>query len=135
MPGASISKSPKNDRISSCERQITGLVERSLPEYRPTPPPDPALVAVAMAHTEERWARVPPELRSLWDIPNGWRIGRRAEVWTRFDAGPGTQAVTVGLPAVLTEDTDGTAGADGQEADAEAAPSAGEGDPQVMAAE
>jgi ParB family transcriptional regulator, chromosome partitioning protein len=51
------------------------------------------------------------------------------------DADLGIDAVTVALPAILTEDADGTAAADGHKPDAEAAPRAGEGDLQGMAAE
>ena len=65
----------------------------------------------------------------------GWLPGPLRAADPEADADLGTEAVTVALPAVLTEDADGTAGADGQEADAEAAPRAGEGDPQGMAAE
>jgi|LSQX01.3.fsa_nt_gb acetyl-CoA/propionyl-CoA carboxylase biotin carboxyl carrier protein len=75
----------------------TGLLERVSPAYSPHPPPRGALVAAAMHRTEARWARVPAHRRSPWDIPNGWRLGARAEVWTRLDHGPGTEAVTVGL--------------------------------------
>ncbi|MBB0968236.1 acetyl/propionyl-CoA carboxylase subunit alpha, partial [Dietzia aerolata] len=52
---------------------------------------------VAMHRTEERWARVPAARRGPWDVPNGWRVGGRAEVWTRLDRGAGSDAVTVGL--------------------------------------
>ena len=75
----------------------TGLLDRTLEDFEATPPPEGALVAAAMARTEERWARVETGSRGPWDVPNGWRIGGRAEVWTRLDAGPGTRAVTVGL--------------------------------------
>jgi len=74
----------------------TGLLDRTLDDYRATPPPEGALVAAAMARTEERWARVSADRRGPWDQPNGWRIGGRAEVWTRL-AGPDGRAVTVGL--------------------------------------
>ncbi|MBB1048503.1 acetyl-CoA carboxylase biotin carboxyl carrier protein subunit, partial [Dietzia cercidiphylli] len=40
---------------------------------------------------------VPAARRGPWDVPNGWRVGGRAEVWTRLDSGPGSDAVTVGL--------------------------------------
>ncbi|WP_432559403.1 biotin carboxylase N-terminal domain-containing protein [Granulicoccus sp. GXG6511] len=75
----------------------TGLLDRVTPAYSPRTPPRGALVAAAMHRTEERWARVPVSRRSPWDIPNGWRLGAWAEVWTRLDHGPGTEAVTVGL--------------------------------------
>ncbi|MDO5683242.1 MAG: biotin/lipoyl-containing protein, partial [Propionibacteriaceae bacterium] len=75
----------------------TGLLDRVAPAYSPADPPRGALVAAAMHRTEARWARVPANRRSPWDIPNGWRLGRWAEVWTRLDHGPGTTAVTVGL--------------------------------------
>lgn len=74
----------------------TGSLDRVAADYRPRPPTEGALVAAAMAHTEERWTQVPVERRSLWDVPNGWRIGRPAEVWTRLADAQGT-AVTVGL--------------------------------------
>ncbi|AVZ39973.1 MULTISPECIES: acetyl/propionyl/methylcrotonyl-CoA carboxylase subunit alpha [unclassified Dietzia] len=75
----------------------TGLLDRTLDDYTATPAPEGALVAVAMHRTEERWARVPAARRGPWDVPNGWRVGGRAEVWTRLDSGPGSDAVTVGL--------------------------------------
>ncbi len=75
----------------------TGLLDRVAAGYSPTPPSRGALVAAAMFRTEQRWRRVPTERRSLWDVPGGWRIGGRAEVWTRLDNGPGTAPVTVGL--------------------------------------
>ncbi|WP_026927792.1 acetyl/propionyl/methylcrotonyl-CoA carboxylase subunit alpha [Granulicoccus phenolivorans] len=75
----------------------TGLLDRSVDSYTPTPAPVGALVAAAMSRTEARWAAVPKNHRSAWDIPNGWRIGERAPVYTRVDAGSGTAAVTVGL--------------------------------------
>ena len=75
----------------------TGLLDRSVDDYVATPAPEGALVAVAMHRTEERWARVPERRRGPWDVPNGWRIGGRAEVWTRLDPGAGSEAVTVGL--------------------------------------
>ena len=78
-------------------RLDTGLLDRTLGEYTPAPPPEGALVAVAMHRTEQRWAAVPKERRSPWDVPNGWRLGGRAEVYTRLDHGPGTEPVTVGL--------------------------------------
>ncbi|KAA0919173.1 acetyl/propionyl/methylcrotonyl-CoA carboxylase subunit alpha [Dietzia sp. ANT_WB102] len=75
----------------------TGLLDRSVDDYSATPAPEGALIAVAMHRTEERWARVPAQRRGPWDVPNGWRIGGRAEVWTRLDHGAGSVAVTVGL--------------------------------------
>ncbi len=75
----------------------TGLLDRTVDTYVATPAPGGALVAVAMHRTEERWARIPASCRGPWDVPNGWRVGGRAEVWTRLDPGPGTDAVTVGL--------------------------------------
>ncbi|HHX84275.1 MAG TPA: acetyl/propionyl/methylcrotonyl-CoA carboxylase subunit alpha [Actinomycetales bacterium] len=75
----------------------TGLLDRTVDDYVATPAPEGALVAVAMHRTEERWARVPASRRGPWDVPNGWRVGGRAEVWTRLDSGPGSDAVTVGL--------------------------------------
>lgn len=75
----------------------TGLLDRSVDGYVATPAPEGALVAVAMHRIEERWARVPASRRGPWDVPNGWRVGGRAEVWTRVDSGPGSDAVTVGL--------------------------------------
>lgn len=75
----------------------TGLLDRSMDDYTATPAPQGALIAVAMHRTEERWATVPANRRGPWDVPNGWRIGGRAEVWTRLDSGPGSQAMTIGL--------------------------------------
>lgn len=74
----------------------TGLLDRVQVDYPRPVPPVGALVAVAMAATEERWSRVPRSHRSLWDIPNGWRVGGRAPVWTRLGV-PGGEPVTVGL--------------------------------------
>lgn len=73
----------------------TGLLDRAVGDYRPPAPTQGALVAAAMAHTEERWTRRAATDRSLWDVPNGWRVGRRAEVWTRLSGGP--HPVTIGL--------------------------------------
>lgn len=78
-------------------RLDTGLLDRSLDDYAPTPPPEGALVAAAMHRTEARWARIPADRRGPWDVPNGWRLGERAPVFTRLDAGVGTDPVTVGL--------------------------------------
>ena len=78
-------------------RLDTGLLDRTLDEYAPAAPPEGALVAAAMHRTEQRWAAVPKSRRSPWDVPNGWRIGGRAEAWTGLDHGPNTEAVTVGL--------------------------------------
>ncbi|HJC28415.1 MAG TPA: acetyl/propionyl/methylcrotonyl-CoA carboxylase subunit alpha [Candidatus Dietzia intestinipullorum] len=75
----------------------TGLLDRTFDDYAATPAPEGALVAVAMHRIEERWARVPAQRRSPWDVPNGWRVGERAEVWTRLDSGAGSEAVTIGL--------------------------------------
>ena len=74
----------------------TGLLDRSVDSYTATPAPEGALVAVAMHRTEERWARVAANRRGPWDVPNGWRVGGRAEVWTRLDSGAGSEPVTVG---------------------------------------
>uniref|UniRef100_UPI0008381EC1 acetyl/propionyl/methylcrotonyl-CoA carboxylase subunit alpha n=2 Tax=Piscicoccus intestinalis TaxID=746033 RepID=UPI0008381EC1 len=74
----------------------TGLLDRTMDDYASTPPPPAALVAAAMSRTEDRWRTVPRASRSLWDLPNGWRVGGRAQVWTRW-AEPGSAAVTVGL--------------------------------------
>ena len=102
----------------------TGLLDRLAEKFEPAPPPPGALVAAAMHRTEDRWNRVPKERRTLWDIPNGWRLGPgdapglggRAEVWTRLDHGPGTSAVTVGLRGVPWDAeitlTDATIGAE-----------------------
>src|SRR5699024_1540621 len=35
--------------------------------------------------------------RSPGGVPTGWRVGARAEVWTRRDSGAGSEAVTIGL--------------------------------------
>ncbi|MFV0459141.1 MAG: acetyl/propionyl/methylcrotonyl-CoA carboxylase subunit alpha [Actinomycetales bacterium] len=78
-------------------RLDTGLLDRTVADYRPTPAPEAALVAVAMHRTEQGWRAVPANHRTPWDVPNGWRVGGRAEVLTRLDSGAGSRAVTIGL--------------------------------------
>ncbi|MCV7353834.1 ATP-grasp domain-containing protein [Mycolicibacterium fluoranthenivorans] len=62
----------------------TGLLDRRLPDYAPTPAGDGELIAAAAYQWLRHWAAADD---NLWSVPSGWRTGERAPSVFRLRAG------------------------------------------------
>lgn len=77
-------------------RLDTGLLDRRLPDYAPTPPREDDLIAAAAYRWLTRW---PAQPESPWAVPSGWRIAHRAPIPIRLRAGDRTDHVWLtGVP-------------------------------------
>ncbi len=77
-------------------RLDTGLLDRRAGDFAAAPPADDQFIAAAAF----RWLRsFPGPGADLWELPTGWRVGRRAPVSTRLRAGERTDHVHIsGIP-------------------------------------
>ena len=77
-------------------RLDTGLLDRRAGDFVAAPPADEQFVAAAAF----RWLRrFPARGADLWEVPSGWRVGRRAPVSIRLRAGERTDHVHIaGVP-------------------------------------
>jgi acetyl-CoA/propionyl-CoA carboxylase biotin carboxyl carrier protein len=81
-------------------RLDTGLLDRRTPDFAPRQPGDDELIAAAAYKWLRSW---PVPGGSLWDVPSGWRIGRRAATTVRLHAGERTDHVYLtGTPQAAT---------------------------------
>ena len=81
-------------------RLDTGLLDRRLPDYAPTPPREDDLIAAAAYRWLTSW---PAQPESPWAVPSGWRIAHRAPIPIRLRAGDRTDHVWLtGVPEAAT---------------------------------
>ncbi len=81
-------------------RLDTGLLDRRLPDYAPTPAQEGDLIAAAAYRWLTSWPARPD---SPWAVPSGWRIAHRAPIPIRLRAGERTDHVWLtGVPQAAT---------------------------------
>ncbi len=71
-------------------RLDTGLLDRRTPAFVPERPGDDELIAAAAYKWLRSW---PTTTANLWDVPSGWRMGKRAPTTFRLHAGERTDHV------------------------------------------
>jgi acetyl-CoA/propionyl-CoA carboxylase, biotin carboxylase, biotin carboxyl carrier protein len=78
-------------------RLDTGLIDRRIGHFAPTPPRDDYLVAAAAYRWLKTWGDATSD---LWTQPSGWRVGQKAPTSIRLQAGGRTDHVHItGHPA------------------------------------
>ncbi len=83
----------------------TGLLDRRLPDFAPTPATDDELIAAAAYRWLRSWPVAPS---SPWEVPSGWRIAGRAATPVRLHAGERTDHVWLtGTPGDATATVEG----------------------------
>jgi acetyl-CoA/propionyl-CoA carboxylase biotin carboxyl carrier protein len=88
------------DPYVAAGRLDTGLLDRRTPDYIPAQHGDGELIAAAVY----KWLRCwPTPVADLWEVPSGWRVGRRAPTTFRLHAGERTDHVYLtGTPTGAT---------------------------------
>jgi len=86
-------------------RLDTGLLDRRLPDFTPSPAREDDLIAAAAYRWRRDW---PAQPASPWEVPSGWRIAGRAPVSVRLRAGERTEHVYLtGTPEAATAAVEG----------------------------
>jgi acetyl-CoA/propionyl-CoA carboxylase biotin carboxyl carrier protein len=86
-------------------RLDTGLLDRRTPDYLPAQHGDDELIAAAAYKWLRGW---PVPVGDLWEVPSGWRLGRRAPTTFRLHAGERTDHVYLtGTPSAATARAEG----------------------------
>jgi acetyl-CoA/propionyl-CoA carboxylase biotin carboxyl carrier protein len=81
-------------------RLDTGLLDRRTPAYVPAQLGDDEMIAAAAYKWLRGW---PTPIGDLWDVPSGWRMGKRAPTTLRLHAGERTDHVyLIGTPSAAT---------------------------------
>jgi acetyl-CoA/propionyl-CoA carboxylase, biotin carboxylase, biotin carboxyl carrier protein len=81
-------------------RLDTGLLDRRTPDFSPALPGDDELIAAAAYKWLRSWPSPPGD---LWQVPSGWRMGKRAPTTFRLRAGKRTDHVyLIGSPGSAT---------------------------------
>jgi acetyl-CoA/propionyl-CoA carboxylase, biotin carboxylase, biotin carboxyl carrier protein len=73
-------------------RLDTGLLDRRAGDFVAAEPSDELLIAAAALHCLRRF---PSPGADLWEVPSGWRVGRRAPVSVRLRSGQRTDHVSI----------------------------------------
>jgi len=73
-------------------RLDTGLLDRRAVDFVAAPPSDEHFIAAAAFHWSRRF---PAPGGDLWEVPSGWRVGRRAPVSIRLRSGERTDHVHI----------------------------------------
>jgi len=85
---------------SAAGRLDTGLLDRRTPDYSPAQHGDDELVAAAVYKWLRAW---PLPVGDLWDVPSGWRVGKRAPTTFRMHVGERIDHVYLtGTPSAAT---------------------------------